>query len=666
MRRFFSLSLVAIAATMAMAAPISKQQALAVAQQVMQHHGGDITLRQASARITATNGTELLYVFNSARDGWVMVAGDDQAIPVLGYSDHGTLDLSQAPDNLLAWIEYTKHYVQQCAAAPSGTHAARIGTPVQSPLLGNINWGQGAPFNLLCPIYQSGGQTLNYYVGCVATAATQIMKLHNYPPRGNGSKTYTANGITLTADFGATTYDWDLMLPDYSVTTATTQQQNAVATLAAHFGIAVEMEYAPAGSGALSQLVPAALRDYFGYDSAVTMHKRDYYSTSEWLQLIKDEIDAGRAVFYGASSDVSNSGHAFVCDGYDTEDYVHINWGWTGTSNGYFLVSHLDPSTLGIGGGTGGYNLDQEIITGIQPPTGLGTAPLRPLYNPMSMRLYTQTTSDFGIITSVENHDTRPFNGDLAIVAVRDGEILAVLKTFTAAIDAFAGGHSGMLAMKTIDGISKNVGNVPDGPCTIRLAFREDASCPWNIMRYCRGRDSKGLPYIGQFAATISAGKLGNIDGSCQVPDVTLLSPLMPDGEVYAQGSANFNISLRNNSGDVRLKNIVIRFTSADDPSVFFDYENAVNCYDEVIENLNLLVNLDENMPQGQYMLTAYEKGFPDHPFEQAQPAQPITVLAPATMPVMRLTQQVMWQMPGEDQVINQGDNIYFALNSRN
>ena len=649
----------------AMGSPISKQQALEVAQRFLGPHTSVTGLRQAPTRITGTDNSDLLYVFNSSRRGWVIVAGDDQAIPVLGYSDHGSLDLSKAPANMLAWIELSKQYVEACSSSSAATHAARIGTPVQPPLLGDICWGQGAPFNLLCPTYQNDGQTTNYYVGCVATAATQIMKLHNYPPKGTGSKTYTSNGLTLTADFGSTTYDWDLILPEYTSAT-TAQQQNAVATLAAHFGIAVEMEYAPSGSGALSQLVPAALRDYFGYDSAVTMHKRDYYSTSEWMQLIKSEIDAGRAVFYGASSDVSNSGHAFVCDGYDTEDYVHINWGWNGTSNGYFLVSHLDPSTLGIGGGTGGYNLDQEIVTGIQPPTGLGTQALRPLYNPMSMRLYTQTSSDFGIITSVENHDTRPFTGDLAVVAVRNDTIIAVLKTFSAQIDGFAGGHSGLLAMKTIDGISKNVGNVPDGPCTIRMAFREDASAQWNIMRYCRGRDSRGLPYIGQFSATVAGGTLGEIDGSCQVPDVSLLTPLAPDGDVYAQGSAHFNVTLRNNSGDVRLKNIVIRFTSAEDPNVFFDYENAVNCYDEVTEDLSLLVNLDDNMPQGQYLLSAYEKGFPDYPFTQAQPSKPITVLPPATLPVMRLTQHVLWQMPGDNTIINQGDNVYFALNTRN
>ena len=87
------------------------------------------------------------------------------------------------------------------------------------------------------------------------------------------------------------------------------------------------------------------------------------------MGIIKDELHAGRPVFYGGSSDVGSGGHAFVIDGYDSADFVHVNWGWGGNSNGYFMINHLDPSSLGIGGGAGGYNLNQDMVTGIQPAT---------------------------------------------------------------------------------------------------------------------------------------------------------------------------------------------------------------------------------------------------------------------------------------------------------
>lgn len=620
--------------------------------------------RVASKGTTSSDDNSLLYVFNQAEGhGFVIVAGDDAAEPILGYSTEGSFSYDNMPDNLRYWLELNELYVKACANRQATARQVSQGTPIVSPLLGDILWGQGAPYNNMCPTYDGG---THYYVGCVATAATQIMRYHSYPEHGVGSKTITVDGQSVTANFGNTTYDWNNMLPTYDDVNYTTSQANAVATIAAHFGVAVNMEYQPAGSGAHSMEVPNALREYFSYDQAVTMRKRDYYSSSEWLQLIKSELDAGRPVYYAASSDVGSSGHAFVCDGYDSEDFVHINWGWYGTSNGYFLVSHLDPDDLGIGGGTGGYNLDQEIITGIQPPTS-GTTYERPLYNSLSMRLITQSANDFNVMITVENFDTKPFTGDLGVALVRDGEILKVLKTEQRNIAGFANGHTGLLAMASIYDIPKQVGSdVPDGDATVWMAFRENSQSAWQLMRYCRGRDSRNKPYVGFFKTEVSGGRILTLDDSCSHPDVTLLSPLQPQGEVYAAGSALFDLHLRNNSPDVRLRNIVLRFTSTADESQYFDYENEVNVYDAVEENVSLLVNLDEEMPHGEYRLTAFEKGFEDYPFELTQGDGIVNVLPAALTPVMRLTTAVQWRRADSQEIINQGDNIYFALNARN
>ena len=145
-----------------------------------------------------------------------------------------------------------------------------------------------------------------------------------------------------------------------------------------------------------------------------------------------------------------------------------------------------------------------------------------------------------------------------------------------------------------------------------------------------------------------------------------MLSPLEPEGEVYASGSALFNLHLRNNSPDVRLRNIVVRFTSTGDESQYFDYENEVNVYDDVEEDVSLLVNLDEEMPQGEYRLTAFEKDFEDYPFALSQGDGIINVLPAAQTPVMRLTTAVQWRRADSQDFINQGDNIYFALSARN
>jgi len=663
-----TMAMVVIVNISSWGSPIDWARAEAVATQFVQSkvsQAASVQWKRVAAKSTAADDDNApLYIFNRADGhGFVIVAGDDAAEPILGYSNEGSFSYENIPDNLRQWIVLNEQYVKACAGRKGVARQASQGTPVVAPLLGEILWGQGSPYNDFCPTYDGG---THYYVGCVATAATQIMRYHSYPEHGNGSKSITVDGQSVTADFGNTTYDWDNMLPTYYDVDYTAAQANAVATIAAHFGVAVNMEYQPAGSGAHSMEVPNALREFFSYDQAVTMRKRDYYSSNEWLQLIKSELDAGRPLYYAASSDVGSSGHAFVCDGYDSEDFVHINWGWYGTSNGYFLVSHLDPDDLGIGGGSGGYNLDQEIVTGIQPPVG-GTTYERPLYNSLSLKLITQDANEFNLMITVENFDTRAFTGDLGVALVRDGEIVKLLKTEQRNIAGFSNGHTGLLAMASIYDIPKQVGtDVPDGEATVWMAFREDSESPWQLMRYCRGRDSRNRPYVGYFTTEVSGGRILTLDDSGSHPDVTLLSPLEPQGEIYAKGSALFDLHLRNSSPDVRLRNIVVRFTSTDDESLYFDYENEVNVYDDVEENVSLLVNLDEEMPQGEYRLSAFEKDFEQYPFEQTLGDGIVNVLPAAQTPVMRLTTAVQWRRADSQEIINQGDNIYFALNARN
>ena len=210
---------------------------------------------------------------------------------------------------MCVWMQQYARYVEAYWANPNLVAKSQTveaeSNVVVAPLLDKIEWGQDYPFNIQCPTYTDAGKTVHYYTGCVATAATQIMRFWKYPKHGTGEKTYTAKGMTLSADFGSTTYDWANMLEAYpkGETSFTPAQTKAVATLAAQFGVAVEMEYEKAGSGAVPMLVPSALKNYFGYDKRTTMLKRSYYSTSEWMDIMRNELDAGRPVYYGGASD---------------------------------------------------------------------------------------------------------------------------------------------------------------------------------------------------------------------------------------------------------------------------------------------------------------------------------------------------------------------------
>lgn len=331
----------------AFGAKVSVEQAMKIAERYMLGKGRVV----ASASMAKAEGLskdkqqEAYYVFNAADDkGFVIVAGNDTWGSIIGYSDSGSFSLDGAPEGLKNLMQmYSLLMKDDASTETSMPQKAEAGEPVVEPLLADIAWGQGAPFNNLCPTYTEQRVTNHYYVGCVATAMAQIMKYHGYPVQGRGTKSYQSNGSTLTADFGATTYDWDSMLYNY-VGAYTTEQANAVATLCQHLGVAVEMTYEVAGSGAYSQYVASALRDYFGYSSSTTYVARNYFSTTEWMTMLKNELDASRPVFYSASSDAGTGGHAFVADGYDSNDFVHINWGWNGMSNGYFMINALNPS----------------------------------------------------------------------------------------------------------------------------------------------------------------------------------------------------------------------------------------------------------------------------------------------------------------------------------
>lgn len=605
------------------------------------------------------------YIFNIGnREGFVIVSGDDNAEPVLGYSDRGELDLDNMPANMVEWLRLNELYVENCAKRESstvGTSRTGSGTVVVEPLLGDIMWGQDFPFNEMCPTYYSGGQNLHYYVGCVATAATQIMRYYRYPQQGTGSKSYVFKGQTLSADFGNTTYDWDNMLAFYPSDGVSQEQIDAAATLAYHFGVSVEMEYAENGSGALSMLVPHALKTYFGYDKATTMRRRNFYSATEWLELIKHELDNNRPVYYGATSDSGLGGHAFVCDGYDSEGYVHINWGWYGMSNGYFLVNHLNPDDLGEGGGTGGYNTDQEIITGIQPSTGGTTDFDRPLYGLLSLKC-SDYGSDFTLMSSVNNYDVTPFDGQIAAVVTRDGQIIDILKTDgeSTHIDGFANSMSGLYFLTMRDIPTAVSEGIADGACEVRLAFKEADEDRWQFLRH----ENRERGYV---AANIVDGVLDLDEDAAPVPDVTVVGQIQNDGDIFAGGSALFSVTLQNNSSNFNLKNVVVRFRSKDDASKVWDYENTVNIYDGSTESVKLLVNLADDMPSGDYDIILFEKGYPDNPFVQTTPeVASLTVLPAVSVPVMRQTQNLGLVIGATDGLVRQGDDIMLKVTARN
>ena len=328
-------------------------------------------------RMKAAEVNDAYYIFNDeANGGFVIVSGEERTPDILGYSNGGRFDAAKVPANMRAWLDGYKAQIKAAAAsttltATSETYVSR--TPI-APLL-RTEWNQLSPYNLLCPM-DNGKQCVT---GCVATAMAQVMNYWQHPAQTTATiPNRVAERLNFThPDIAAgTAIDWANM-PRAEWDATTEAQQKAVSELMLYCGMAVQMDYGANSSAAYSQNVAPALANYFGYDANYRFVKRrrnsvsyvasEGYDYEDWLYVIYNELRQGHPVYYSGQS--SSSGHAFVCDGYASEDYYHIDWGWGGDYNGFFRLQVMNPEGRGTGGGSSsdGYASDQDAIIGCVP-----------------------------------------------------------------------------------------------------------------------------------------------------------------------------------------------------------------------------------------------------------------------------------------------------------
>ena len=452
-------------------------------------------------KVNKPNSTEeALFIFNRDNDGYVIVSADDNALDILGYSDEGTFDPNNIPSNMQFWLDY---YAERIAAArpgggttPKRIRQAKTAVTI-APLLGNIKWNQTEPYNNLCPM----DKDTRTYTGCVATAAAQIMYYYQWPVTGQGSHSYDwtsclGQTATLSANFGETTYDWANMLERYT-SEYSDAQATAVATLMYHVGVACEMDYGGDscfGSGSTTYLIRDGLVNHFRYKNTTT-HTYGL-STAELSNAFITELTAGRPVFMSGRND--ESGHAFVCDGVDANGYFHINWGWDGSSNGFFALTSLNPYDQGIGGSASGQGYSQNIdcILGLEPdrtPVAVSSITVSPATATLKMREQVQLSAQ---ITpgNANNKSYTWTSSDENIATVSADGVVTGVSAGTAVITA-----------KTNDGNKT-------GTCTITVtdemltAIKVDVNSanadyddrydkPWTIEAY-QNNSMNGVPYV--------------------------------------------------------------------------------------------------------------------------------------------------------------------------
>ena len=329
---------------------------------------------QSSLQLTYTStfkGNNTYYVFNKGNEeGYLILSADDCMPAVLGVVEGNSFDYDKLPDNMKWWLSQydisISNYSAKGKKYASSSTAKKAKKDIE-PLLGDIQWNQWAPYNMLCPVMGK----MEAPTGCVATAMAQVMGMWQWPKRGYGKNeyqmfapsydeegNYVHGELTMARDFTQSKYKWEKILPQYDGYES--EEENlAIAQLMYDCGISINMEYKSSGSASDLPEVVNALVKNFSYDKNIRIEYRKFYDDDVWENMLYDNLSKGMPlVCSGQDGKTFFEGHAFVCDGYMVDgNLFHFNWGWGGNADGYFFLSGN-----GNGNGDDDEGLDEECL----------------------------------------------------------------------------------------------------------------------------------------------------------------------------------------------------------------------------------------------------------------------------------------------------------------
>ena len=431
-----------------------------------------------------------LTVIGNHHVGFVVLANDDAIEAVVGVSNKPyTTDTNINPS--FQWylraanaaianrIANGQHY--SAAIAPSAPLPDHV-----DPLI-ETKWQQEAPFN---NDVQKDANGNPYLVGCVAITMSQIMRYYKYPTKGKGSNTYSMNGETLTADFSASPYQWDKMLPIYEKGKYTDEEAKAVSELMRQVGISVNMDYKPNFSSSYTKSAQNALINNFGYNPNMNRYTRNYYSEQEWMDMVYKELSEQRPIYYSGNDSKGGNGHAFVIDGYNADGKVYVNWGWGGYQDGYFDIGILTPEN------SGDYSYYQDMIVGIQPQQqGAWRSHLTLYYgSQLTIEKFSKRAISMGE-AKVWNVSSTPVNGTLALVIEGNGQQRDLETTNYQAKDSYWKSISWQRIIIPAD--------LPDGDYQVYLRFKDDRDANWQVVRSEYGKPNSVVINIANGTFTI-------------------------------------------------------------------------------------------------------------------------------------------------------------------
>lgn len=385
MKRQLNLLLTLLIVTAATAATVNRQQAREAAAQFALKKGAQLGTEPTTVRGRRVQAADQpLYIFNTTGgQGFIVVSGDDRTDAILGYTTQGSYDDTTVPPALQEWLDQMTVEIEALAANAPKAELQQV--PIREPIAPLIltTWDQGnnyydehntdGIYNIKLPTIQG----IYPCTGCVATAGAQLMYYYKHPKEETkevpGYLSYYSNADT-SEPLPPIVFQWEKMKTKYNDGDAYSDAAEAVANLMLYAGYAAEMSYGIGGSSADQVKLAKGMAKFFDYNPNTWKSiERSNYSVKDWDEIIYNELYHGRPVIYdGAKYANGSGGHTFLCDGYDGAGLYHFNWGWGGSSNGYFKLQATNPDgdeQDKDGNFQPGYIFGNSAIIGIQPNT---------------------------------------------------------------------------------------------------------------------------------------------------------------------------------------------------------------------------------------------------------------------------------------------------------
>ena len=481
---------------------------------------------------------------------------------LVGYAENGFFDAENVPPQMQLWLDGYAEYV---AAVQSGKAKARkillsdSPSVVVEPLV-TTKWNQDAPFNNFAPEYtDDNNNTQRCATGCAATAMAQIMKFHNWPEQGVGHYSYEHQSFgTISSDFSEHVYDWTNMIDRYNNGEYSNVQADAVALLMKDCGVSLNMNYGPVSGASIYSYTPA-FKNYFRYSSRTV--NRSGCETAEFTRIITDELQEGRPIIYCGTGE--DGGHAFVVDGYDTNYFLHVNWGWGGYSDGYFDMNYMDPAGLGIGGGSGAFKWNQGIV--LARPLKDGVEPYE-FIQQLCFVLFNDVQG--GIFCKQE----MPANkGDDVTILLRNTANLSG-ESFFGSLNVGVFDDSGALVtMGNEERIENNNGELlefqsgrlysVDLPMTLNTAGIADGNYIVRAMSKANGNVWRKFASTDCLNMTVADGKVSLVSPT---PNISLTGIGSYNGNVYKGNPFSVNITIHNGSSIPADGSILFKVTDSE------------------------------------------------------------------------------------------------------